>query len=104
MVQVFMNLVINSMHVMPEGGEIQIAGRIEKDNLEITVRDSGPGITPENAEKIFEPFFTTKGDSGTGLGLSICKEIIEITHGGQISVSNHPNGGAVFKIAIPIEE
>jgi signal transduction histidine kinase len=104
MVQVFMNLIINSMHAMKDGGEIKIAGRLEKDNLEITVKDSGLGIGQENIEKIFEPFFTTKGDSGTGLGLSICKEIIEITHGGQISASNHPSGGAEFKISIPLEE
>lgn len=104
LVQVFMNLIINSMHAMKENGKLEITGKLSGENVEIIVRDTGPGIPKENFEKVFESFFTTKGDSGTGLGLSICKEIIEITHSGRISVSNHPEGGAMFRILIPQEE
>ncbi len=104
LVQVFMNLIINSMHAIKENGKLEITGKLSGENVEITVRDTGPGVPEENYEKIFESFFTTKGDSGTGLGLSICKEIIEITHSGRISVSNHPEGGAMFRILIPQEE
>jgi len=104
LVQVFMNLVINSMHAIEENGSLEILGKRINDEIEITVRDTGPGIPPENLEKVFDSFFTTKGDSGTGLGLAICKEIIEITHGGRLSVSNHPEGGALFRMLFPIEE
>ena len=102
LVQVFMNLIINSLHAMKNEGRIEIQGKTVGDELEITVRDTGPGIPEEHWETVFEPFYTTKGDAGTGLGLSICKEITEITHGGKITVSNHPEGGAFFKLVFPI--
>jgi len=70
--------------------------------VEIRVRDSGPGIPQDHLESIFEAFFTTKGEQGTGLGLSICKEVVEITHGGKLSVCNHAGGGAEFCMVIPI--
>jgi len=104
LVQVFMNLFINSMHAMKESGRLEITGKKTDEFVEISVRDTGPGVPPENFEKVFESFFTTKGDAGTGLGLAICKEIVEITHAGKISVSNHPEGGAVFHLSFPLEE
>jgi signal transduction histidine kinase len=108
LVQVFMNLIINSLHAIGNsektGGRIEICGKATADEVEVTVRDTGPGIPGDKWESVFEPFYTTKGDSGTGLGLAICKEITEITHGGKISVSNHPEGGAIFKLVFPIIE
>ena len=67
---------------------------------EITVSDSGPGIPSDKLDRIFLPFFTTKRD-GMGLGLAIVHQIIE-TYGGKISVLNRPNGGAEFRIALPL--
>jgi signal transduction histidine kinase len=102
LVQVFMNLMINAMHAMGENGHIEFKGSLVDQTIELRVHDSGPGIPEENMEAVFQPFFTTKGDNGTGLGLAICKEIIEITHGGKLTVSNHPQGGAEFLIVIPV--
>ncbi len=102
LVQVFMNLVINAVHAIESDGEIEFEGKVFERNLQITVRDSGAGIKPEHVDSVFEAFFTTKGSFGTGLGLCVCKEVIEISHGGSITVSNHPKGGAEFKILIPL--
>ncbi|NNM36200.1 MAG: GHKL domain-containing protein [Nitrosopumilus sp.] len=93
---VFINLIINSIQAMHDGGKIEIKIS-EQDNLAIIkFSDSGDGIPEENLPKIFEPLFTTK-QKGTGLGLASCKNIIE-QHQGQISVSNNPT---TFTIALP---
>ena len=105
LVQVFMNLVINAIHAMEDkgGGRIEFTGKKVGEEIHIDVRDTGTGIKDEHIASIFEAFFTTKGERGTGLGLSICKEIIEINHGGSLTVSNHSQGGAVFHISLPIK-
>ncbi|MFN7453735.1 MAG: sensor histidine kinase [Pseudobdellovibrionaceae bacterium] len=101
-VQVLMNVFINAVHVMPEGGVIQLWVRknSEKD-IEIEVKDSGPGIPAEILPRVTEALFTTKGEKGSGLGLAICKEIIEVEHHGDFKIENHPQGGAVVKIRLP---
>ncbi|MCC6276822.1 MAG: hypothetical protein IT289_02775 [Oligoflexia bacterium] len=101
LVQVFMNLFINACHAIAEHGKINVSVSSGNDEVKISVHDSGSGIPPENLPKVFDSFFTTKGSKGTGLGLPICKEIIEISHGGTLSVRNHPQGGAVFEITLP---
>jgi two-component system, LuxR family, sensor kinase FixL len=63
------------------------------------IRDTGPGIADENLERIFDSFFTTK-DMGMGIGLAICQSIV-VAHGGRITVSNHPEGGAQFRFSLP---
>lgn len=103
-VQVFVNLFINAMHAMPNGGRVEVAIKSDSKQYEIRVRDTGTGIPEHLLEKIFEPMFTTKGKNGTGLGLSICKEIVEIDHGGQMVATNHPQGGAEIVITVPSEE
>jgi len=93
---VFINLIINSIQAMHEGGKIDIK-IIDQDNLAILkFIDSGEGISEENIEKIFEPLFTTK-QKGTGLGLASCKNIVE-QHQGEISISNNPT---TFTIVLP---
>ncbi len=93
---VFINLIINSIQAMHEGGKIDIK-ITEQDNLAIIkFSDSGDGIPEENLPKIFEPLFTTK-QKGTGLGLASCKNIVE-QHHGEISVSNSPT---TFTISLP---
>lgn len=103
-VQVFVNLFINAMHAMPNGGNIEVHIRkSDSEHFEVRVRDTGLGIPQELLEKVFEPMFTTKGKDGTGLGLSICKEIVEIDHGGRMIAQNHPDGGAELVIMVPSE-
>lgn len=101
LVQVFVNLCINSMHAMPKGGDIYIEMENTKGQYVVRVRDTGSGIPAENLEKVLKPLFTTKGKAGSGLGLSVCKEIVEIDHHGQIDVQNHPKGGAEITLHLP---
>ena len=93
---VFINLVVNSIQALHEGGTIEIKIS-EKDNLAILeFIDSGEGINQEDLDKVFEPLFTTK-QKGTGLGLASCKNIIE-QHNGEITVKNNPT---TFTIILP---
>lgn len=97
---VFINLIINAIQAMPDGGVLTVeSGKLNKDKILIKVCDTGVGIDKENLEKIFEPFFTTKKD-GTGIGLALCKTIIE-RHNGRIDVTSNSNG-TCFKIILPM--
>jgi len=100
-VQVFVNLFINSMHAMPDGGEIHLEMKAGDDSLELIVRDTGTGIDEKDLPRVTEPLFSTKGSRGSGLGLSICKEIIEIEHGGEFIIANHKKGGVEVTIRLP---
>ena len=68
--------------------------------ISISIRDEGPGIKDENSEDLFKPFYTTR-EGGTGLGLANAKKIVEY-HDGTMQAGNHPDGGAVFTIMIPV--
>ena len=101
--QVFINIIMNSMDAMPDGGKIEIAANNFHDNLQILICDSGCGVPEEILSSIFEPFFTTKdGSQGTGLGLSVCADIIK-KHNGTISFRNREKG-ACLEITIPAAE
>jgi signal transduction histidine kinase len=67
--------------------------------VELTVRDFGPGVAPEMMDKVFEPYFTTRPD-GTGLGLALARQTAR-AHGGSLSVTGAPGGGAAFVLALP---
>jgi two-component system C4-dicarboxylate transport sensor histidine kinase DctB len=69
----------------------------------IEIRDNGPGILVDNIDRVFEAFFTTIENFGLGLGFSISHRIIESMQG-QLNVSNHPDGGAIFTISLPIKQ
>ena len=108
--QVLVNLIRNAIEVMIEGGP---ARRLDvattagpEDQVEVTVGDTGAGLTPEVARHLFQPFVTTKR-KGMGLGLSICRTIVE-AHGGKIWVTSPPEGGTVFhftlRAAEPVQE
>ncbi len=119
--QVFLNIILNGVQAMPEGGEMLIETSVKPDSgaaeqntapetgedlrepdsetVSIAISDTGKGILPENMEKIFNPFFTTR-QQGTGLGLSITQKIIE-QHGGNITVDSTPGKGTVFTIYLP---
>jgi two-component system NtrC family sensor kinase len=123
--QVFLNVILNGVQAMPEGGDITIATKSEvvpgyvltrmgtaeegdevparpgegREVISISISDTGKGITRENIAKIFNPFFTTR-QQGTGLGLSITQKIVE-QHGGGITVESTPGAGAAFVIHLP---
>ena len=99
--QVFLNLVINAVEAMSEGGELAIATLRDGDRVRVRFSDSGPGVNSEEAKKIFEPFYTTKR-SGTGLGLAVSYGIIQ-RHGGDITVESTPGHGATFVVSLPVQ-
>lgn len=101
--QVFLNLVINALESMDEGGTLTIAQQMRADQVELTFKDSGCGMTPDILENIFEPFFTrSRTGKGTGLGLSISHRVIT-QHGGEIeATSEGPGKGSTFTVRLPI--
>jgi len=101
--QVFLNLLLNSVQAMPDGGRLTIGARPEGDQLRVDVQDTGMGIQPEDLEKVFEPFFTTKDPGqGTGLGLSVTYGIVE-KHGGKITVDSRPGEGTRVSVFLPLK-
>jgi len=100
MKQVFMNLFINAIQAMKEGGKIDVRFRVSDRWLEIHVRDNGPGVAEEIASRIFQPFFTTKSD-GSGLGLATVYKIV-LAHHGEIKLLKSEKG-AYFLIKLPLQ-
>ncbi len=98
--QAFLNIMLNAMQAMPDGGVIDIAAIARDGNLWITFEDQGPGISKEATGKMWDPFFTTK-DKGTGLGLGIVKNIIE-AHSGMIRIENRTKGGTRVAVKLPV--
>jgi len=105
LMQVFLNLILNSEQAMREvrdRGTLRI--RLEKNEKSVSVifQDDGPGIPPDILPSIFDPFYTTKRPGrGTGLGLSICKAILR-EHNGNVEATSGPGGGAVFRVTLPV--
>jgi signal transduction histidine kinase len=101
--QVFRNLLENALAACPDPVEIAIIctsdQRDGKPSFRISVRDNGPGFTPEQRPNVFDAFYTTK-TKGTGLGLAICRRIVE-AHGGKIVLGEVPGRGAEFVLNIP---
>lgn len=97
------NLVINSIQAFTASGEVTVLTRANAHSVYIEVRDNGPGIPPENADKIFRPFFSSKGyGKGTGLGLPIVKRIVE-EHKGTVQLKSIPGKGTTFIITLPVK-
>jgi signal transduction histidine kinase len=99
--QIFTNLCANALYEMPLGGCLGVRLSRDENSVFVAISDSGQGIPQENLGKIFDPFFTTKA-KGTGFGLSVVLRIVR-NYGGKISVDNQEQGGALFKICLPLE-
>jgi two-component system sensor histidine kinase AtoS len=102
--QVFLNLMLNAVETMPDGGTVKVKTfhDIGIDAVQVEISDTGPGLGEEIIDKIFTPFYTTK-PRGTGLGLAICKSLVE-QHGGTMRAGNDPEGGARFTVTLPVEQ
>ncbi len=102
--QILINLLVNSMQAMPEGGKLSIYTGLEDDYVYFTIQDNGIGMSEDIKEKIFLPFYTTKDiDQGTGLGLSVVHGIIN-SHNGKIHVDSTEGKGTTFTIYLPGRE
>lgn len=106
--QVFLNLFLNALDAMPEGGCLKVSAATTglqdgQPSVAVAVEDTGPGIPETIRHRVFEPFFTTKQEGrGTGLGLSICLGLVR-NHGGQIEVHSERGGGACIIVKLPID-
>jgi signal transduction histidine kinase len=98
--QVLLNLVINSIQAMPDGGDVMVSARTFEGRVLIQVKDEGCGIGALDRDKIFDPFFTTK-ETGTGLGLSVAHKIVE-QHGGILKAEENPTKGMTFSVQLPV--
>ncbi|WP_020676614.1 two-component system sensor histidine kinase NtrB [Geopsychrobacter electrodiphilus] len=96
--QVFLNLILNAVQAMPNGGQLHVAAESDEKWVVCRFIDNGPGIPKENIERIFNPFFTTKQE-GTGLGLAITSRIVE-NAGGRIKVESNPGQGTTFTLKL----
>jgi two-component system sensor histidine kinase HydH len=98
--QALLNLMINALQAVGRQGRICLRISLADQSVLIEVQDSGPGVPPEKLNSVFEPYFTTK-EEGSGLGLWIAQQIA-IAHGGTLEVSNAPEGGAIFRMVLPL--
>ena len=97
--QLLLNLALNALDAMPQGGTLEIHLRKCDDNVELAVLDTGPGIAPSMRGQLFQPFATSK-EKGVGLGLVISRRIAE-DHGGSLTVQSRPEGGVCFTLRLP---
>ncbi len=99
--QVLVNLYLNAIDAMPNGGKLTVsARRAPEDAVTIVVADTGIGVAPGDLQKIFQPFFSAKKKSGLGLGLPISRRIVA-NHGGTIDVESRPGAGTTFRVGLP---
>jgi signal transduction histidine kinase len=99
--QVFMNLLLNALNAMPNGGTVDVFAEQAAGEVLLRVIDSGDGISPQDLDKIFDPFFTRAPlGKGTGLGLSICHSIVD-QHGGSVSAESQSGKESTFTVKLP---
>ncbi len=98
--QVILNLLLNSLEAMEQGGRLEVTTQTNRTHLILRVSDTGSGILPEHQRDVWDPFFTTK-ERGMGLGLAIVKGVVE-RHGGQITLSSTPEKGTAVELFLPV--
>jgi CheY-like chemotaxis protein len=101
--EVFVNIILNALDAMPQGGRLRIATEAQGNWVRVRFTDSGLGMTAEVCDHIFEPFFTTKGANGTGLGLAVSYSIVE-RHNGRIDAQSSLGKGTTFTVSLPSGE
>ncbi|MBU1741077.1 MAG: sensor histidine kinase, partial [Proteobacteria bacterium] len=101
MTQVFLNLVVNALEAMPQGGRLEVSAGQDGGFLEVRVGDTGAGIAPADLTRLFDPFFSTK-KKGSGLGLAIAQRIVD-NHGGTIRAESEPDKGTTFVVRLPLD-
>ncbi len=101
--QVFLNLIINALDAMPNGGDVTVSSSNVEEGVEIAFRDTGRGMSDEQMSRLYHPFYTTKARGGMGLGLSVCHGIVR-TYGGEIRVASEVGKGTEILIVIPLIE
>jgi two-component system NtrC family sensor kinase len=102
--QVFLNLLVNAWHAMPEGGTITIATLRQGPQARIDIADTGDGLPEAHMSRLFEPFFTTKPpEQGTGLGLAVAYQLIT-GHGGRIDIASPVNQGTTVTVTLLLAE
>jgi two-component system, NtrC family, sensor kinase len=100
--QVMINIFLNALQAMPEGGALKVEAKVRGENVCVTITDTGKGIAGDLLSKVFDPFFTTKGEgTGTGLGLWISQGIVE-RHGGTIQITSREGTGTTVEIQFPL--
>ena len=104
--QILGNLLSNALRYTPGGGSIEIRVDCSREEVRLTVHDSGPGIPQEAFPHIFERFYRadkgrSRTEGGSGLGLAIARQLAR-AHGGDLAAENHPQGGAIFTLALPL--
>jgi signal transduction histidine kinase len=97
--QALVNIIKNSMEAMGQGGILRVQARVLRNQVEVVIEDSGPGIPAERLEKVFNYYYTTK-ETGTGLGLPIAHRIVE-AHGGQLELESRAGSGTKVKVTLP---
>ena len=97
--RLFINLLLNGVQAMPDGGKLYVKAYREEDSLVILIGDTGVGIPKEDLTNLFKPLFTTKA-KGTGLGLAVCKKIVD-AHNGTIEVESKAGKGTIFTVTLP---
>jgi signal transduction histidine kinase len=100
MKQAVLNIVVNAIEAMPQGGKLRFESAVQDEQAEIRISDTGPGIPPELREKIFRLYFTTKKE-GSGIGLAMTFRVVQL-HDGTIDFSSEPGCGTTFVLRFPL--
>jgi signal transduction histidine kinase len=101
--EVVTNLLTNALRLTPSGGSVDLAARVVGSEVEVTVRDTGGGMNPEDVDRIFDRFYRSPDSPGSGLGLSIARDLVQ-AHGGTITATSEVGRGATIRFTLPLGE